>query len=320
MADSETLTRGPTGLRPAADVALDWLSRVGWLEGRSLAGFSVEPLAGMTNRNFKLVLDGEPYVLRFPGNRTGDFIDRHAEARNAEIAHSSGLGPEVVHCAPDIGLMITRFIDCASMPSAEDLKRPEVMARAVAALHTLRDKGAVLAGPFDPFETIGRYVATLGKRGGAPPEGYREALREAEGMREALETPPLAATACHVDPYPENFLDNGEVMFLLDWEYAGNGDAFWDLAALSLECAFAEEDEWRLLERYLGRPPRAAERARVFLYKIVSDLMWTPWATIQLINENDAIDYRSYGIERFRRAVEAIGGPEFSGHLEAVRR
>ncbi len=314
------MTLGHARPQSAANVVLDWLSRVGWLEGRSLAGFYVEPLAGMTNRNYKFVLHCEPYVLRIPGDRTGDFIDRHAEARNAEIAHNLGLGPEVVYCAPDSGLMITRFIDCATMPSAEDLKRPEVLARAVAALGTLHGKGAVLAGPFDPFKTIRRYVETLGKRGGAPPEGYQAALREAERIREVLETSPMAPTACHVDPVPENFLDNGEVMFLLDWEYAGNGDAFWDLAAHSIECAFADEDEWRLLESYLGRPPRAAETGRVFLYKIVCDLMWTPWAMMQLIIENDAIDYWSYGIERFRRAVETIGGPEFGGHLESVRR
>jgi thiamine kinase-like enzyme len=319
MAEGETLTRGRARLRPAADVVLDWLSRE-WLEGRLLAGFSAEPLAGMTNQNYKFVLDGEPYVLRIPGNRTSDFIDRHAEAYNAEIAYNSGLGPEVVYCAPDSGLMITRFIDCATVSSAESLKRPKVLARAVAALGTLHGKGAVLARHFDPFETIGHYVETLGRRGGARPEGYPAVLQEAESIRQALKTAALAPTACHVDPYPENFLDSGEVMFLIDWEYAGNGDAFWDLAALSIECAFANEDEWRMLESYLGRPPGAAETGRVFLYKIVGDLMWTPWAMMQLINGNDAIDYWSYGIERFRRAVETIGVPEFGGHIASLRR
>ena len=277
-------------------------------------------LGGLTNNSYMFECEGEQYILRSPGNRTGEYIDRQAEALNAKIAYDCGLGPEVVYCDADSGLMVTRFISGATTPGGDDLKHPAMLRRVVDTIKTLHNKGAVLSGHFDPFKTIERYVTYLKKRGGETPRNFDPALIKAQSIRQALESSQRAPTACHVDTVPENFLDTGERIFLLDWEYAGNGDAFWDLAMLSIEAAFEGDDDKRLLEMYLGEPPRAADAGRLFLYKIVCDLVWTPWAAIQTVNGNRKLDYWSYATERCDRALNMMERAEFEHQLRAVQR
>lgn len=280
---------------------------------------STKCLGGMTNNSYKFEYEGEQYILRSPGNRTGDYIDRQAEALNAKIAYDFGIGPEVIYCDAESGIMVTRFISGATTPGGDDLKHPAMLRRVVDIIKTLHNKGAVLTGHFDPFKTIERYVKYLKKRGGETPRDYDIALFKARSIREALESSRREPTACHVDTVPENFLDTGERIFLLDWEYAGNGDAFWDLATLSIEAMFDGDDEKRLLEMYLGEVPSAPEAGRLFLYKIVCDLVWTPWAAIQTVNGNRKFDYWSYATERCNRALNTMERAEFEHQLRAVQ-
>src|SRR5215470_8775771 len=97
------------------------LARIPLFAGRPLAPLQVEPLASLTNRNYKLSLDGESYVLRIAGAGTEHYIDRAAEARNAGLASSMGLAPEVLHLDPQSGLMLTRFIAGGAPLEAADL-------------------------------------------------------------------------------------------------------------------------------------------------------------------------------------------------------
>src|SRR5690606_29717818 len=109
------------------------------------------------------------------------------------------------------------------------------------------------------------------------PAGYHDVLGQAGMVREALSRHSLPLAPCHCDPLCENFLDTGERMWIVDWEYSGMNDPMWDLGDLAVEGGFDEALEEEMLHAYFGRAATAAERGRVTIYKAMCDLLWTLW-------------------------------------------
>ena len=138
-------------------------------------------------------------------------------------------------------------------------------------------------------------------------------------MRAALDAHPATLAPCHCDPLCENFLDTGERMWIVDWEYSGMNDPLWDLGDLSVEGEFGPEQDGELLAAYFGGPPPAAAGGRMVAYKAMCDLLWTLWGLIQHANGNPADDFWAYAINRFGRCRALMAGEMFAGHLDAVR-
>ena len=138
-------------------------------------------------------------------------------------------------------------------------------------------------------------------------------------MRAALDAHPAELAPCHCDPLCENFLDTGERMWIVDWEYSGMNDPLWDLGDLSVEGEFGPEEDEELLAAYFGGAPTAAQRGRVVAYKAMCDLLWTLWGLIQHANGNPADDFWAYAVNRFERCRRLMGSEMFNSHLEAVK-
>ena len=125
---------------------------------------------------------------------------------------------------------------------------------------------------------------------------------------------------CHCDPLAENFLDTGERMWIVDWEYAGNNDPMWDLGDVSVEAGFGPHQDAALLEAYFGGRPPADQVGRMVMYKAMCDLLWTLWGAIQHANANPVDDFEAYANTRFARCQQLMGSAEFGRHLAAVER
>jgi thiamine kinase-like enzyme len=128
---------------------------------------------------------------------------------------------------------------------------------------------------------------------------------------------PLAP--CHCDPLAENFLDPGDRMWIVDWEYSGMNDPMWDLGDLSVEAGFGEREEEAMLAAYFGAPPSGFDRGRMVIYKAMCDLLWTLWGLIQYANQNPVDDFWAYSTNRFRRCRALMATPAFADSLAAVR-
>lgn len=281
---------------------------------------TITRLGGLTNLVFKVDARTDRYCLRLPGKGTEDYIDRKVEATNARAAAQSGVSPEVTHFGDD-GVMVTRFIDGAvTMCSALFKERDGAVERAARAFRTLHDKAPEFAFRFELFSMIDDYLGVLDKLGAELPAGYHDAVAEAGSVREALGRHPVALKPCHCDPLSENFLDAGEVMWIVDWEYSGMNDPMWDLGDLSVEASFDDEQDKRLIEAYFGGPASAFDFGRMVIYKAMCDLLWTLWGLIQHANKNPAEDFWAYSVNRFERCRALMRDPAFAGHLDAVRR
>ena len=266
------------------------------LRGKSLA---ITPLGGgLTNRNYRLGADAESFVLRVPGKDTALLgIDRACEAACSRAAAAMGVGPEVLAFLPEHGAMVRRFVE-GRVLAAEDLQTPAVLRRVVDALRRYHD-GPPGTGSFSPFTTV-RHYHTLAKERRVPfPDAMELALEQLSRIEQELrcEDPPCP---CHNDLLPANFVDDGEAIRIIDWEYGGMGDRFFDLGNLAVNSEFNSEHEQMLLELYFGEArPRALRRLR--LMRLASDMREAMWGFVQSALSTLDVDYLAYGRKHMER-------------------
>jgi thiamine kinase-like enzyme len=296
-------------------LARDTLKAIPGLAGIDAATVSIERLGGLTNLVFKV---GE-YCLRIPGKGTEEYIDRANEAVAAMEAARAGVSPEVVRFEASTGIMLTRFISGAVTMSPDLFKtRKGTPARAGRAFRKLHQSGARFPFRFELFAMIDDYLNILSGKTVDLPQGYHDVLAEAETVRAALNAHPLPLAACHCDPLCENFLDTGERMWVVDWEYSGLNDPMWDLGDLSVEADFDRGQDEEMIEAYFGGAPRPDELGRIIIYKAMCDLLWTLWGLIQHANHNPVDDFMAYALNRFARCRALMAEPTFAGHVKAV--
>ena len=217
-------------------------------------------LAGLTNVNHLVEVGDHRYVLRIPGEGTGEYIDRVDEEVAARSAAAAGVNAEVIFFDPTDGLMVTAFRRWRGDDERRAVPRSRCGRRAPAgAFRQLHTTATPFATDFALFPMIDEYKALLASKGATLPDGYDDVQTQAEVVRAALEAAPVTLVPCHCDPLCENFLDTGERMFIIDYEYAGNNDPMWDLGDLSVEGLFGDEQDEALLRAVLRR--RAAGRS-----------------------------------------------------------
>jgi thiamine kinase-like enzyme len=274
-----------------------------------------ERMGGLTNRVYRI---GD-VVLRLPGRGTEAYIDRANEAAAARAAALAGVSPEVIHADPASGLMLTRFLPgTVTMSPAAFRSRPGSPARAARAFARLHASGARFPARFELFAMIDDYLRLLAGKDVALPPGYHEVLHEAGAVRAALAARPLPLAPCHCDPLCENFLDTGERMWIVDWEYSGMNDPMWDLGDLSVEAGFDAAQDAEMMQAYFGHAPKPQDMGRMVIYKAMCDLLWTLWGLIQLADGNPADDFRAYADTRFARCRALMETPDFARHLAAI--
>jgi thiamine kinase-like enzyme len=294
------------------------MTRIPLFVGRSAGGIAVERLGGLTNRVYRVAVPDGRFVLRVPGEGTEAYIDRQVELHNARVAADADVSAEVLWADAKSGLMVTRFIDQAATMDAARFRDLGAVARAARAFRRLHDCGVPFAGRFELFAKMDEYQALLARLNAPAPAGYEGVKAEAAVVRAALGAHPAPLAPCHCDPVAENFLDTGERMVIVDWEYSGMNDPMWDLGDLSVEAGFGPEQEEALLAAYFEGPVPAAARGRIVLYKAMCDLLWTLWGVVQHASGNPAEDFQTYAAARLARCRALLATPDFARHLEAV--
>ncbi len=293
------------------DAVLERLqARLGALEGEP------QPLSGgITNRNFRVRLDGGEYVVRLPGERSSLLgIDRTAERIASEAAARLGIGPEVLPAVN--GCLVTAFIAGGPLEGREPAERAHELA---AALRSFHDCGVRLPVRFAVGELLEQYGATVRERGGELPPEYAFASAVAERIGEAVGA--VASHPCHDDLLAANIIRaaDGDRLMIVDWEYAGMGDPRFDLGNLAVNNNFDDADEVRLLAAYYGEQPSDARRAQLKLMRALSDAREAAWGVIQGVLSELEFDFEGYAGEHFERLRAAVAGPDFEEWLAAAR-
>ena len=268
---------------------------------------------GITNRNFKVHVGDQVFVLRMGGAKTDLLgIDRAVEYAAGKRAFEVGVGPEVTAFVPEEGWLVARFI-AGSPISLDEMRRPDALARVAGALRAFHD-AAPIPGRFDPWAVVEEYRSTAQSNGVAIPPQFASARLVANRIREARGEQRLVP--CHNDLLNANFLDDGSVR-IVDWEYAGMGDRFFDLANFSVNHEFDLEDDRRLLRAYFGAE-REKDLASLRLMRFMSDFREAMWGVLQSgISELD-FDFKGYAGKHFTRMQETASDPDFDVFLRTV--
>jgi thiamine kinase-like enzyme len=256
----------------------------------------VELGGGITNRNFKVTVGNDVYVLRMGGAKTSLLgIDRAVEHAAGQRAFELGIGPEVVSFVPEEAWLVCRFIDGREI-TPEEMRRPSTLERVAGALRAFHDS-APIPGRFDAWAVVDGYRATAEAHGVVIPDAFHRAREVAERIRAAR--PHQPSVPCHNDLLNANFLDDGAVR-IVDWEYAGMGDRFFDLANFSVNHEFSVDDDRAFLRAYFGEALES-DVAAVRMMRFMSDFREAMWGVLQSGISDLDFDFMDYAGKHFAR-------------------
>jgi thiamine kinase-like enzyme len=289
------------------------MQRVQELSGLDL---TLRPLSGgITNRNFLVSAAGtnDRWVIRLAGNDTHLLgISREVEHAATVAAAGVGVGPEVTAFIRPEGYLVTRFI-VGSAVSDEAVHRPETLRRVADSLRRNHD-GPAIPGLFVPFRIVEAYRALAAARGVPIPAEYELAQSVARRIELAFLTNPVELRPCHNDLLNANFIDDGNRIRIVDWEYAGMGDPFFDLGNFSINHELTPDEDAILLAAYDG-DVRPARLARLTLMRSVSDFREAMWGVLQQGISSLDVDFVAYAGEHFERLLAGAAAPSFERTL-----
>jgi len=289
------------------------LQRVPETAGRELTLTALS--GGITNRNFLITAAGtsERYVIRLAGNDTHLLgISREVEHAATVAAAGVGIGPEVTAFIRPEGYLVTRFIDGRPV-SLEEVRQPAMLRRVADSVRRVHG-GPAIPGLFVPLRIVEAYLALATSRGVPQPVAWDEAHAAGRRIERALLDSPIDLRPCHNDLLNANFIDDGERIRIVDWEYAGMGDPFFDLGNFSVNHDLTPVEDAILLEAYEGEV-RPSRLARLALMRVVSDFREAMWGVLQQGISSLDVDFIAYADEHFERLLHNASGPPFEEHL-----
>jgi thiamine kinase-like enzyme len=278
----------------------------------------VVPLeGGITNRNFRVKFGGTDYVVRLPGKNTGLLgIDREAERLATKKAADLDLGPRVAAMLDQPACLVTCFVESREVTAAE-LREPSCIEEVGAALRGFHGSGLELPTDFYVSDIVSEYAEVSERRGGSLPDGFQHARdcarKVVKAVRKNAEHRPMP---CHNDLLTANFLHDGKHLVIVDWEYAGMGDPFFDLGNFAVNNELGEDEEERLLAAYFGEPATPRRHAALKLFRFMSDFREGMWGVVQTnVSELD-FDFQGYADKHFARLTETSEDTRFKRWLK----
>jgi thiamine kinase-like enzyme len=292
------------------------VAKVGDWQGRQV---SIQPLSGgLTNTNFRVEVDGQPFFVRIPGASTDLLaVDRQNEYYNSKAAAEAGVGPRVLYYLPEDEVMVLEFVRAKTMSTAA-LNRPGAPGRVAEAVKRLHC-GPRFLKDFNMFRLTEFYLEIVKQYDVRIPAGYYDRMPAVERIEQAMLVHALPSVPCNNDLLAENYMDDGQKIWIIDYEYSGNNDPCFELGNTCQELQYGETRIAELCEAYFGRAT-PDKLARMKLNMIMSDVGWGLWAAIQAKISTIDYDFWGWATERWDRAVAKFDSAEFPTWLEDVQR
>ena len=245
-------------------------------------------------------------------------IDRDCEYRNSVTAAAAGAGAPVIEYRPQDRLLVIGYIEGRTFEAADVAAAANIprIAQACRRLHN----GARFGNDFDMFDIQRRYLSVARSRGFRIPAGYDDLLPQFTAAEKALATRATATVPCNNDLLPANFIDDGERIWLIDYELSGNNDACFELGNIGAEAHLSDEALAALVTAYYGKPRRSKIARARLLGGLVGMYGWTLWGAIQHAASPIDFDFWSWAMERFEAAAQGLTSKNFTTLLEDAQR
>ena len=298
----------------------DVLGRVAMFSGRAVEH---RRMPGGLSHQIWLVTTGErSYVLRVldPAvSAAGLGVPPAIEITNTLRAAESGVGARVFEVLPDVPALVLEFLPGRTL-SAADVRNPATasrIARACARLHA----GPRFANDFSIIAKLHELLGICRQHELRIPDDYPDRLSSVEEVGRALDALELPSVPCHNDLLPENFIDSGGVVRIIDYQLAGNNDPTFELGDIAAEANLDPEQTDALTAAYFGDECTPALTARVRLNLLLSNVAWTLWFSVHhgLLHHHTAtFDYWSEAADKWSRALRDLDSPELPRLLDTV--
>lgn len=260
---------------------------------------------GLSNVNFVVEDGGRKYVVRTGGDNEAHGVVRRNEVAASRAAHAAGVGPRVAHAEP--GALVIDFIEGRTL-APEDIRDPTNLPRIVEIMRrTHRQTPRHLRGPgilFWVFHVLRDYAHTLADAPTTDIAQLRTFLTQAERLERAVG--PVELVFGHNDLLAANLIDDGDRLWLVDWEYAGFNSPLFDLGGLASNSEMPAAMRETMLESYFERSVTDELRVRFAAMTAASLLRETFWSMVSEIHSSVGHDFATYTAENLARYERAF--------------
>jgi thiamine kinase-like enzyme len=271
---------------------------------------------GLTNRNLKVTTLGGTYVARLSSPESSLLaIDRVNEHANSVAASRSGAAPDVIAYAPDVSVLAVRYIEGRTWSNDDVLAAHN--AERVAASCRMLHAGPRFVNDFNMLRLQPHYLRIVQEKGFRLPDGYLDFTTHVRALTKALDARPQRSVPCNNDLLAANFIETPEQVWIIDYEYSGNNDPFFEIGNIWSEAAGTPDQLERLVAAYVGHSS-ASLTARANLWGLVAKYGWMLWASIQDGTSQLDFDFWTWGLEKYDRAVTEFNSPDFGRLLAAA--
>ena len=278
---------------------------------------------GLSHRVLRVDVGGQRYVLRIldPAvSKAGLGIPLDQEIENTVRAAREGVGARVVHVAQDPPSIVLEYIEGVTLGRA-NVRRAEMIPKIAAACRRLHALPGGFGNTFDIFDKQ-RELLGLCRRHDLPvPGDYADYLPVLADIERAVKAMPLAPVPCHNDLLPENFMDDGWEIRIIDYQLSGMNDPAFELGNIAAEADFEPDKVEDLVSAYCFQRLTPFMLARVRLYLAVSNATWTLWFSIHhglLADQAADFDYRAEAADKWAQAVRDFSDPGLGGLIDLV--
>ena len=269
---------------------------------------------GMTNRNYKVIVDNDSFFLSIPSPDSNLLkIDYTNKYYNNNICGAIGISPKVVCYIKSERILVTKFIKNTSslIRPFQDSDRLSELVKMIKLLHDANP----FFRDFNMFSYINHFMRTLKNSDISKllsPIGNNIKI-----LGQKLDLYRKHLVPCHNDIIAENIIDNGKQLFLIDFDYSGNNDPCFELGNLSVEMGYNDNQVNELVNNYFGQIQEHII-SRVYLQSIASDLGWSLWGFVQDKISNLNYDFKQYAIKRLERVMSKIESVEYELWLKNI--
>lgn len=230
---------------------------------------------GLTNSSFYFECKGEKYVYRHPGAGTQEIINRESEATSQNLAKQLGLDNTLIYISAEEGWKISHFIDnCIDF----DYHNMDDVNKGLILVKKLHDANVVSKWDFNIYGEAEKLIMLMGKNKPSDFQDFEDLRTMVAKLYDFAEKDGIPKRICHNDCYSPNFLTNGNVMYLIDWEYSGNSDPASDLGTFICCSDYTTEEALEILKIYFGRDLTEMEKRHYLAYVAISGYYWFVWA------------------------------------------
>jgi thiamine kinase-like enzyme len=274
---------------------------------------------GLTNVNFRIDTSQESYVVRVsePSSTTLG-INRDNEYINSKRAHEAGLGAEVIHRIIEKNMLIIKWIDAKTLHPDDIINQPSLMPRITNALKLLH-AGPSFQGEFNFPVMRKKYLEIVTRSGYFIPDQYLELLPLIENLEQAIACTPEEKVPCNNDLLAENLMDDGNKIWIIDYEYAGQNEASFEIGNFAHEVELSDKQLTELCAAYWGQND-TYKFARAKAWSIVARYGWVLWASIQDANSSIFFDFKTWGLKKWDSVLPEIQGKVYTEILKNLNK